>query len=467
MSLDIIRIASVLPVSVREVWDWHARPGALGRLLPPWEPIEILEAPPGVDEGNRAVVRLGFGPLGVDWVSEHQAPDPPHAFGDFQVEGPFARWRHRHLFASREEGGTEVEDRIEYELPLEPLAGLAAGGRVRHRIERAVGYRHRVLARDFERHRLSGLEAGLRVAVTGSSGMIGTSLSRLLSTGGHRPIAVTRPGSDPPEAAHGTVGWDVGAGTIDAAALEGLDAVVHLAGESIAGGRWTDERKRRILDSRVDGTRLLSKALAALDRPPRVLVCASAIGVYGDRGDEPLDETEPPGTGFLPDVVRAWEAAADPARAAGIRVVHLRFGLVLWPGGGALERLLLPTWAGLGGRLGSGRQYWSWVTLDDVLGAVLHSIGADALVGPVNVVAPEPLPNAEFVDVLADVMNRPALLPAPAPALRALLGAEMAGELLLSSARVAPAALERTGYRFSDPRLEPALRHQLGRTVAA
>ncbi|MFW6039916.1 MAG: TIGR01777 family oxidoreductase, partial [Gemmatimonadota bacterium] len=259
-----------------------------------------------------------------------------------------------------------------------------------------------------------------------------------------------------------TAAWDIGAGTIEAAALEDLDAVVHLAGEPIAG-RWTAEKRRRIVDSRVEGTGLLARTLAGLDRPPRVLVCASAIGLYGDRGDTRLDETASAGDGFLPDVVQAWEGAADPARAAGIRVVHLRFGLVLWPGGGALERLLLPMRAGVGGRLGAGRQWWSWVTLDDVVGAILHGVATAGLEGPANVAAPGAVRNAEFTEVLARVLNRPAFLPAPAPALRAVLGEDAAEELLLSSARVVPGALERTGYRFSDPVLEPALRHQLGR----
>jgi len=469
MALEIVRIASDLaaPATLEDVWDWHLRDGALERLLPPWESVELVERGPGVEEGARTTVRVGAGPFTIDWVSEHLAPDPPRAFSEFQVEGPFARWQHRHLFCPLEGGGCEVEDRIEYELPLEPCAGLAIGRLVRERVERGIAYRHRVLARDFERHRLAGLAPGRRVAITGMSGMVGATLARVLSTGGHAPIAVVRDGSDPPGAARDAVRWDIAAGTIDAAALESLDAVVHLAGEPIAGERWTPEKKRRILDSRVEGTGLLARALARLERPPRVLVCASAVGFYGDRGDRRLDEASAAGDGFLADVVRAWEEAAEPARVAGIRVVHLRLGLVLWPAGGALERLLLPARAGFGGRLGSGRQWWSWVGLDDVVGAVLHAIATDRLAGPVNVAAPNPVTNAEFTEVLARVLNRPALLPAPAVALRAVLGGEAADELLLSSARVLPSALERSGYVFSDPVLEAALRHQLGRYPSA
>lgn len=463
MGLDIIRIDSDLQAPLEEVWAWHTRPGALGRLLPPWEPVEIVRRENGIDEGARTTVRVGIGPLSVEWISEHLAPDPPNSFADFQVKGPFARWQHRHLFAALEDGGCEIEDRVEYELPAEPFGALLAGRQVRRRIERGLTYRHRALARDLERHRRAGLEPGRRVAISGTSGMIGTELARVLSTGGHVPLALTRPGSDAPEAAHGTISWDVAAGAVDAAGLEGLDAVVHLAGEPIAGGRWTPEKKRRILDSRVEGTKLLAETLVGLDAPPGVLVCASAIGLYGDRGDTRLDEAAGAGEGFLAEVVQAWEAAAEPARAAGLRVVHLRLGVVLWPAGGALERLRLPMCLGVGGRLGSGRQIWSWVTLDDVLGAVLHAIATPGLEGPVNVTAPNPVRNQEFTDVLARVMHRPDVVPAPAFALRAALGQEVADELLLASAHVAPDVLERTGYQFTDPVLEPALRHQLGR----
>lgn len=466
IALEVIRIASDVPASVEDVWSWHLRRGALGRLLPPWEPVHLVSRDEGVDEGARTVVQVGLGPVPVEWISEHLAPDPPNAFADFQVDGPFARWLHRHLFAARDDGGCEVEDRIEYELPFEPLGGLVAGRAVRHRIERGLAYRHRTLARDLERHASSALPAGRRIAISGASGMVGTALARVLSTGGHEPLALARPASDPPHAVHDTVAWDVSAGTIDREGLEGIDAVVHLAGESIADGRWTDERKRRILDSRVEGTRLLAETLAQLDSPPPVFVCASAIGFYGDRGAARLDESAERGDGFLADVVEAWEAAAEPAREAGIRVVHLRLGVVLWPAGGALAKLLVPFRAGVGGRLGSGRQVWSWVTLDDVVGAVIHAVGSDRVDGPVNVTAPEAVTNAEFTDVLARVLGRPALLPVPSAALRIALGPELAEELLLSSARVAPDALLRSGYEFSDPVLEPALRHMLGRYPA-
>lgn len=294
----------------------------------------------------------------------------------------------------------------------------------------------------------------VHVAVTGASGLVGSALVPLLLAGGHRVTRLVRR-----PAKEGELTWNPQTG-FDAAALGDVDAVVHLAGENIAAGRWTAAVKERIRTSRVQGTRLLCEALSRSQPPPRVLVCASAIGFYGDRGDEVLTEQSSGGSGFLAEVVREWEASAQPARDAGIRVVNLRFGVILSNQGGALAKMLLPFKLGAGGRVGSGRQYWSWIALDDAAGAIYHAIMTDALCGPVNAVSPHPATNAEFTRVLGRVLCRPTFLPLPAFAARLVLG-EMADELLLSSARVAPRGLEGTGYAFLQPHLEPALRHLL------
>lgn len=298
---------------------------------------------------------------------------------------------------------------------------------------------------------------GRRVVVTGASGLIGSALTSLLRAAGHSVTPLVRRAP-----AHGEIGWDPDAGRIDAAALEGVDAVVHLAGESIADGRWTAARKRRILESRTQGTGLLAATLARLERPPAVLVSASAIGFYGDRGAERLDERSAPGHGFLPTVVQAWEAATGPAEAAGIRVVHSRFGIVLSANGGALARMLPPFRAGLGGRLGSGDQYMSPVSLDDVAESLHHCIATSSIRGAVNVTCPEPVRNREFTRTLGAVLHRPALFVVPRVALHLAMG-EMVDELLFASARVEPAALLASGYRFRHPTLELALRHVLER----
>lgn len=297
----------------------------------------------------------------------------------------------------------------------------------------------------------------MNVLVSGATGLIGSALTPELEAAGHRVTRLTR--SPKSEA---DVRWDPEAGTIDAARLEGVDAVVHLAGESIAEGRWTPEKKQRILESRRRGTRLLAETIAALHAPPKVLVSASAVGYYGDRGNELLREESAPGSDFLAEVCKAWEAAADPAREAGIRVVHPRLGIVLSPKGGALGTTLPIFKIGLGGKIGSGRQYWSWVALDDVVGSILHSLTNENVEGPVNVGAPDPPTNAEYTKVLGRVLNRPTLFPLPAPAARIMLG-EVADALLLASQRMEPARLKETGYTFRYPRLEGALRHLLGR----
>jgi uncharacterized protein (TIGR01777 family) len=295
------------------------------------------------------------------------------------------------------------------------------------------------------------------VAVSGASGLLGSALLPALVDAGWQPRRLVRRAPGP-----GEVRWDPVAGTIDLPGLEGVDAAVHLAGESVAAGRWTAEAKRRIRDSRIFGTRLLAESLAHLRRPPRVLVCASAVGIYGDRGDTSLDETSELGTDFLARVGQEWEAAARPAAEAGIRVVHLRFGIVLAREGGALGRMLTPFRLGVGGPLGNGQQWMSWIAIDDAVGAILEALRNEAARGPINAVAPAPVRNAEFAARLGEALHRPAVLAAPAFALRALFG-EMADGAILASQRVAPTRLIALGYRFKYPTLPEALEAILAR----
>ncbi|MXZ99605.1 MAG: TIGR01777 family protein [Acidimicrobiaceae bacterium] len=301
----------------------------------------------------------------------------------------------------------------------------------------------------------------MRVAVTGSTGLIGRALVERLASDGHQTVRVVRsPGG--PGRQGSTVNWDPGAGQIESEALEGLDAVVHLAGEPIAARRWSDEQKQRIATSRRQGTALLAGALARLDQPPGVLVSASAIGYYGDRGDERLDESSSGGSDFLARVCRDWEAAADPAREAGIRVTHPRTGVVLSRSGGALAEMLPFFRLGIGGRIGSGRQWMSWITLHDEVEALLWLLTAD-VEGPVNFTAPEPVTNRELTAALGRALRRPTLLPTPKPALWARLGRELTGALLYSSARVEPALLLRREFRFTHPDIATGIEAVLAR----
>lgn len=299
----------------------------------------------------------------------------------------------------------------------------------------------------------------MTIVVSGSRGLVGSALVRSLAEEGHIVVRLVRSATGVPGV---DSRWDPATGAVDPRSVEGCDALVHLAGESIAGSAWTAERKRRIRDSRVEATRLLCASLLRMDRPPTSLLCASAVGYYGDRGDETLREDSPPGNGFLAEVCRDWEDAAETAARGGIRVVRLRFGMVLSPHGGALARMLPPFRAGLGGRLGSGRQHVSWIALDDVVAALKHVMRTPSLEGPVNVTAPHPVDNRELTRTLERVLARPARVPVPAFALRLAFG-EMADALLLSSTRAVPARLLDSGYAFRFPSLEGALRHLLGR----
>ena len=299
------------------------------------------------------------------------------------------------------------------------------------------------------------------VVVSGSTGLIGSALGEALTAAGHRPIGLVR--SEPKG---DEIAWDPDAGTIDSASLEGVDAVVHLAGAGIGDHRWTDAYKRTILRSRTEGTTLLAGALAGLTKRPSVLVSGSAVGIYGDRGDEVVDETSPPGTGFLPEVCVAWEEATAAAAEAGIRVASIRSGIVLSGHGGVLKKQLPLFKLGLGGKLGSGRQWLSWISIDDEVGAILHLLTHE-VAGPANLTAPHPVTNAEFTKTLAGVLGRPSFMPIPAFGPKLVLGSELAEILLFEGQKVLPRVLEDSGYVFTHPTLEEALRAALDRPLAA
>ncbi len=296
----------------------------------------------------------------------------------------------------------------------------------------------------------------MKILVTGASGLIGSALAPFLTTAGHEVRRLVRGHMN---FNNDEYFWDPYSGSLNKACLEGVDAVVHLSGENIAG-RWTDEKKKKLRDSRILSTRLLSQTLAELPQPPKVLVCASAMGYFGDRGEEILTEESLPGQGFLAGLVQEWEKETEGATKKGIRVVHLRNSIVLSAKGGALKEMLLPFKMGVGGVFGSGKQYWSWIAIDDVVGAIYHCIQTESLSGPVNVASPNPVTNREFTKTLGRVLRRPTIFPMPAAVARLALG-EMADELLLSSARLEPQKLKASGYSFRFPQLEAALRHVL------
>jgi uncharacterized protein (TIGR01777 family) len=443
-------------VPAAEVLAWHGRDSAFERLTPPWAGVTVIESRGTMEPGDGKRLKIKFGPLNTEWRIIHEALPGEIGFLDRQVSGPFAAWTHEHRFEDDPNGGSWLEDRITLKLPLGSAGNRLAGDRVMHTVNRNFAFRHQQTRHDLTLHARYADRKPMRIAVTGSTGLIGRRLLPFLKSGGHTVLPIVRK----PTGAPGEITWNPDRGEIDAKALEGCDAVIHLAGESIAGGRWNPGRKERIRSSRTKGTALLARTIASLEQKPRVFVSTSGIGFYGNRGDELLTEASTTGEGFLAEVCRVWEAAADPARAAGIRVVHPRFGVVLASEGGMLKQLALPFKLGLGGRIGSGKQYVSWIAIDDLLGVLLEAVMNENLEGPVNVVAPGVVTNAEFTKALGRAFRRPTIVPIPAFAIKAAFG-EMADELLLVSQRSVPARLNDEQFPYTYPTIDAALRHEL------
>ena len=460
MSIETFQKRTRLAAPAALVFDWHLREGAFERLNPPFEPAQIVSRTGGIADGGRVKLRvpLGFGPLHQTWISEHRGFVPGVQFQDVQIRGPFAECIHTHHVAADGPDACYLTDTLEYRLPLGPLGGLGKAF-VASKLQRMFDYRHRLMAADIAAHH--NVPAGvtsMKILVVGATGLVGSALVPFLTTGGHTVYKLSRrnAGHDPK-----TLVWDPDTGKIPTGELEGFDAVIHLAGEGIAHGRWTAAKKARIRDSRVGGTSLLSGALAKLTNKPKHFLCASAIGYYGDRGDEICAESSAPGKDFLADVCQAWERATQPAVDAGIRVVNMRIGVVMSPQGGALGKMLTPFKMGVGGVLGSGKQYISCITIDDIVGAIHHCLTHEELRGPVNLVDPYAVTNYDFTKTLGRILHRPTIFPAPAFVLRMAIG-EMADALLLSSTRVVPSQLQASGYQFRFPNLEAGLKHVLG-----
>lgn len=445
-----------LPVSAEAAFQWHESPGALERLTPPWEPVSVEEKTGGIKNGDRVVLKLKVGPVPLRWVAEHSGYDPPKKFEDTQLSGPFAKWHHVHAFTELDQRRSRLSDQIEYELPLGFLGRLFGGGMTENKLDAMFAYRHRVTRDDLMFHATHS-QSPQKIAVVGASGLVGSTLCPLLTTGGHEVVKLTRSTPDEPNERQ----WNPSEGKLDASAISDCDAVIHLAGESIMG-RWTDEKKQRIRDSRVNSTRLIADTMAKIENGPKTLVVASAIGFYGDRGDEQLTEDSAPADDFLAEVSKEWEAAADAAREAGIRVVHVRLGIVISSAGGALANMITPFKLGLGGPVGSGDQYWSWIAIDDAAAIFAWAALDDTVSGVVNATAPKPATNREFTKTLAEVINRPAFIPVPKFGVGLAFG-EMGHALLLASARVLPERTQSLGYKFRFTDLDDALRHELGK----
>ena len=457
---------SRIEVPAERLGAWHFRAGAIHRLIPPWERIDVEEEAAPLVDGARARIVIRKGPIRTKLVAIHSEVDPPRQFVDTQESGPFSAWRHLHRFQPADAPDASVlEDSIRYRLPFGAVGRTLLGKPMAREISRQFAFRHARTRHDLLRHAEFAERFGdtpMRVGVTGASGLVGRQLCAFLSTGGHEVVRFVR--GAPRHASERR--WDprdVDRG-VDPASVSDLDCVVHLAGAGIADRRWSEARKREIRESRVVGTAALARAIARAKTPPRAFVSSSAIGFYGDRGTEWVDEQSGRGAGFFADICEAWEAATSEARGAGVRTVHLRTGVVLTAAGGALAKMLPAFLFGAGGPIGSGRQGFSWISLDDLLAAIVFAARAQDLAGPVNAVAPEALAQREFARVLGRVVRRPSFAPLPAFVVKILFG-EMGERALLEGAFVRPRALGEAGFRFAYPNLEDALRIELGKIV--
>ncbi|WP_134324271.1 TIGR01777 family oxidoreductase [Cumulibacter soli] len=453
-----------LPYPRDQVFAWHERPGALVRLTPPSLARVVQEPTEGIRDGSVAVLRLAIpgtvGAAGLRCTAQHSGYDPPAKFEDSMIGGPMKAWHHTHRFIDAPANGTMIRDEVDFELPA-PAIGPAAkiGERVAlQQLSRMWAFRDRQLAFDLDFH--SRHTTPKTVAVTGATGMVGTQLVAFLRGGGHDVHRVVRT-----EARGGDIAWDPARGILDAEQLRDVDVVIHLAGAPI-GRRFTDKHKKAVRDSRIDGTRLIADTLATLadDGRRRALISASASGYYGaNPGDEVLAEDRAPGDGFLADLCRDWEAACQPARDAGVRVVNVRTGIVQSAAGGQLGIQAPLFRLGAGGPLGSGDQWMPWIALEDVVGIYAHAAMHEDLEGPINAVAPGIVRNAEYADALAHVLHRPAFLKVPRIGPAMLFGADGADEFVMAGQRMSAEKIETAGYRFGYPELIDALGHTLAR----
>ena len=465
MTISTYKSELEVPVPVDQLFSWHENPGAFERLTPPFEPVKVKKRKGGID-GGEVHLQMNLGPIPLPWVARHHDYIKNEQFLDEQVSGPFDSWNHAHLFEKIDAKSSKLIDKIDYKLPFGTVGKTFGGAFAEQKIKQMFAYRRNITKNDLvSQSKYSG--SPLNIAVTGGSGLIGSQLKPYLTTAGHSVENIVR--GRPQK---GELSWNLENKTMSN--LSGKDVVIHLAGEPISkplGGMvplpWTKWKRNEILKSRVEGTKLISEHIASLNNPPKVMICASAVGYYGDRGEDLLSESEESGDDYFSHVVSEWEKAAQPAIDAGIRVVFLRIAPVMSPLGGALQVL------GNAARLGSsppvagGKQWWSWISLDDVVDVIYHSIINEKLSGPVNVASPNPVRQKEWASTLAKVIwgrfgPLTGLIPVPGFVLKTVLG-EFGDVLALSSIKIDSSKLLDSGYEFRFENLEDCFRHLLGK----
>ena len=450
--------------SIEDTFAWHEHEGSFRRLMPPWLVAEEIRADKTLQEGSQRIFRFPLNPLlplKMKWIAEHTEYNPPKRFSEIMVKGPFWYWKHNHDFKFNN-GITTITDDVTYQVPFGRLGNfvdnILGGLLVKNELKRMFKSREIRLQRDIKIHSQYYHIPRKRVLIAGSSGLIGTQLVAFFDTGGHDVWRLVR---RPIKEGHKEIQWNPETGELDGDSIEGFDIVIHLGGEGIGDKRWSIKRKKQIVDSRRLSTTLLSDTLSRLKSKPDVLIVASAIGFYGSRDDEELTEESKQGEGFLTDTVISWESFADSAKEAGIRVVNTRNGIVLSGAGGALGRMLLPWKIGGGGPIGGGKQWMSWISMDDEIYAIHHLAMNPNSEGIYNMTSPNPSRQKSFAKILGKVLRRPAIAPIPKFSMRLLFG-ELADPLLIEGQRVIPKRLLESGYSFVHTDLESALRDSLG-----
>ncbi|MEN8212576.1 MAG: TIGR01777 family oxidoreductase, partial [Thermodesulfobacteriota bacterium] len=445
-------------VPVETLFSWHTRKGAISRLTPPWAPLKMISRNmDGIQKGVKVKFRLNFFKIPMIWESEHIEYKANREFKDRQIKGPFAKWEHTHRFIPDGQNNSFMEDELEFKLPFGVLSRPFYGIGIKE-FEKMFHYRHRVLKYDLENH--VGKTRKLRILISGASGTIGQALISLLQTCGHEVIVLVRRKKD---LSDHQLFWNPYKGILDIEKAGQIDAVINLNGIDISKGRWTAKQKKLIIDSRVIPTRLLAEKIKNMTSKPEVFISASAIGFYGDSSEKSVTETGAKGDLFISRVCKLWEDATFEAQKAGVRTVMLRTGVVLTPLGGALAKMALPFKLGLGVILSKGRQYLSWISMDDEISAILFILGNDKIKGPVNLTAPEPVTNREFSKTLARVFSRKVFFTMPKFMIRAIWG-QMGRETLLASSSVKPEKLLNNGFAFQHKTLFLALKDLLGHT---
>ena len=458
---------SLIPYNVNTLFDYHTRDGALERLVPPWSGLNVVSQKGGINNDAISIFRIKLGPINFKWVSKHFGYIHNSQFQDKMISGPFQKWVHTHSFIPQGINQCIIEDKIDYIPKLGKIGSKIIRKRIQNYLNQLFLYRSRILVNDIDFEKMS-LEKEKKILITGSHGLIGSALIPLLTNIGKHKITrlVKNTNYKNKYSTSNTdhekiIYWDPEHKKLNHHDLEGFDIVIHLAGENIFG-RWTDTKKQKILNSRIEGTTLLAESLTKLSKPPSLLICASAIGYYGNRPNEVLTETSSSGSGFLSKVCQEWEKATKDATEIGIRVVNTRFGIVLTSKGGILQKLLTPFKLGVGVTIGKKEQYISWISIEDVIKSIFYSITNTSIQGPVNVVSPNPVTNLEFSNILKKILN-PKLSISINPNITKLIFGKMSDELLSANTYVRPNKLVEMGYKFFNPELEDTLRFLLGK----